>query len=62
MSYIDYLNRRVVVSSTMSIPIHHARTIQDNFNAGKPWWLCSPLYTFTRLEVAEIAAMELPKT
>lgn len=43
------------------IPMKHARIIQERFRRGLPWWLCSPVFTLSRQEIARIATADLPR-
>lgn len=37
--------------------LSQVRIIRKNWNAGKPWWLCSPVYYLTRAEISRIVTM-----
>ena len=39
------------------IPYKQAEIVRKNFKAGKPWHLCSPMYSLTRQQVAAIGNM-----
>ena len=41
------------------IPMKHAHLIRRNFRDGKPWWLCSPVYSLSRADIARIVTADL---
>jgi hypothetical protein len=41
------------------LPLRHAHMIRKNWAQGKPWWLCSPVFTMSREDIAFVVTADL---